>query len=71
MLATPSFSTEVMPAAPDFVCRYVNDNDARQAGRLDHSANLVVDVDAIMKLVKAMLRVQQAAMMRYSFDENV
>jgi hypothetical protein len=38
---------------------------------LDHFADLEVDVAAVMKLVKAMLRVQQAAMMRYSFDSNI
>ncbi|WIA32062.1 hypothetical protein OEZ86_002914 [Tetradesmus obliquus] len=56
---------------------YVNNNDTRQtpgvqqSKNLNHYANLVVDVDAVLKLVKAMLHVQQAAMMRYSFDENV
>jgi hypothetical protein len=51
-------------------CRYVNNNDTRQNNNLGHYANLVVDVEAVMKLVKSMLRVQQAAMMCYSFDNN-
>ncbi|WIA11932.1 hypothetical protein OEZ85_012014 [Tetradesmus obliquus] len=50
--------------------RYVNNNDTRQ-DNLGHYARLEVDVDAVLKLVKAMLRVQAAAMMRYSFDDNV
>lgn len=62
---------------PISACRYVNNNDTRQtpgvqqSNNLNHYANLVVDVDAVLKLVKAMLHVQQAAMMRYSFDDNV
>lgn len=58
-------------AATANACRYVNTNATRQNNNLSHYAHLVVDVDAVMKLVKAMLRVQQAAMTRYSFDDNV
>ena len=49
--------------------RYVNEDPKRQSSH-NHYANLNVDVKAVMMLVDAMLRVQQAAMRRYSFDAH-
>eukprot|EP00775_Hariotina_reticulata_P012956 gene12956-13085_t len=80
----PLYPTLAHRTGKEFV-RYVNNNVTRQSCQrvgkdgksykqemcLDHVADLIVDVGAVLSLVKSVLKVQAAALTLYEFDKYV
>jgi hypothetical protein len=54
-------------------CQRVNKDGKsyKQEKCVDNLADLMVDVDAVLSLVKSVLQVQASAMTRYEFDNSV